>query len=87
MYTEETVSISKADDGGYIISVRVKKKKKKESKGDICCGSNYDNKTLLAKDLDEVNETLGKILPDMTPGGMEEDEFGKAFKEAIKEGD
>lgn len=87
MYTEETVSISKADDGGYVISVRVKKKKKKESKDEICCGSSYDNKTLLAKDLDEVTEILGKILPDMTPGGMEEDEFNKAFKEAVKKED
>lgn len=85
MYTEEIVSISRADDGGYVIGVRVKKKKKKESKGEICCGSDWDSKTLLAKDLDEVNETLGKILPNMKPGGMEEDEFNKAFKEAIKE--
>ncbi|MCK5610043.1 hypothetical protein KAR91_49675 [Candidatus Pacearchaeota archaeon] len=85
MYTEEIVSISRADDGGYVIGVRVKKKKKKVNKGEICCGSDWDSKTLLAKDLDEVNETLGKILPNMKPGGMEEDEFNKAFKEAIKE--
>lgn len=86
MYTEEVVSISKADDGGYIIHVRVKKKKTKESKGEIShCGPRTEDKTLLAKDLDEVNETLGKILPNMKPGGMEEDEFAKAFKEAVKE--
>ncbi len=87
MYSEEIVTISKADDGGFIIGVRVKKKKKKESNGEICCGSNWDHKTLLAEDLDAVNEKLGKILPDLKAGGMEEDEFDKAFKEAAKEED
>jgi hypothetical protein len=85
MYTEEVVSISKADDGGYIIHVRVKRKKTKEDKGEVLCGSRTDDKTLLAKDLDDVNETLGKILPKMKTGGMEEDEFNEAFKEAAKE--
>ena len=87
MYSEEVVSISRADDGGFIISVRVKRKKKKESKGEICCHSGYDNKTLLAEDLDAVNAKLGKILPDLEAGGMEEDQFAKAFKEAAKEED
>ncbi len=87
MYHEETVTISKADDGGYIIGVRVKKKKKKESKDEICCGPGREEKILLAKDLDEVNEHLGKILPKMKRGGMEEDEFAEAFKEAAKEED
>ena len=84
---EEMVTISRADDGGFIVGIRVKKKKKKEDKDEVCCGSSHDHKTLLAKDLDEVNETLGKILPGMKAGGMEEDEFNKAFKEAVKEGD
>jgi len=87
MYTEEMVSISKADDGGYVISVRVKRKKKKESKGEICCHEGWDNKTIIAADLDAVNEKLGKILPDLKAGGMEEDEFAKAFKEVGKEED
>lgn len=86
MYTEEMVTISRADDGGFIVGIRVKKKKKKDSKDEVCCGS-HDHKILLAKDLEEVNETLGKILPGMKAGGMEEDEFNKAFKEAVKEGD
>ena len=85
MYSEEIVTISKADDGGFIIGVRVKKKKKKESKGEICCGPSWDHKTLLAEDLDAVNEKLGKILPDLKAGGMEEDEFAKAFKTAGEE--
>lgn len=85
MYTEEVLSMSKSDDGGYIIHVRVKKKKSKESKAEICCGPRTDDKTLLAKDVDEVKEMLDKILPDMKPGGMEEDEFNDAFKDAIKE--
>ena len=87
MYSEEIVTISKTDDGGFIVGVRVKKKKEEKSKGEICCGSNWDNKTMLAKDVDEVNEKLGKILPELEAGGMEEDEFNKAFKEAIKEED
>ncbi|MCK5606716.1 hypothetical protein KAR91_32740, partial [Candidatus Pacearchaeota archaeon] len=69
MYSEEIVTISKADDGGFIIGVRVKKKKEKESKGEICCGSSWDHKALLAEDLDAVNEKLGKILPDLKAGG------------------
>ena len=87
MYSEEIVTISKADDGGFIIGVRVKKKKEKESKGEICCDSSWNHKTLLAEDLDAVNEKLGKILPDLKAGGMEEDEFNKAFKEAVKKED
>lgn len=85
MYTEENVSISKTDDGGYILHVKVKKKKKKEDKGEICCGPSREDKTLLAKNVEEVNETLGKVLPELKTGGMEEDEFDKAFKEAVEE--
>ena len=85
MYTEEMVSIAKTDDGGYIIHVRVKIKKKKDDKDEVCCGPSREDKTLLAKDLEEVNETLSKILPKMKKGGMAEDEFEDAFKEAVKE--
>ena len=85
MYTEEVVSISKADDGGYIIHVKVKKKKTKDSKNEICCGPSREDKTLLAKDLDEVNEILAKVLPGIKSGGMEEDEFAKAFKEKVED--
>lgn len=85
MYNEEAIEISKADDGGYIIKVRVKIKKDKDSKSEIACCSSSDHKTLIAKDIKEVKEILDKVLPDMTPGGMTEDEFGEAFNEAVKE--
>ncbi len=87
MYTEEIVSLSKADDGGYIVHVKVKKKKSKDSKGEICCGPSREDKTLLAKDIKAVNKLLGKILPNIKAGGMEEDEFAEAFKAAVKEDD
>ena len=86
MYNEESVEISKADDGGYIIKVRVKVKKNKDSNSEQpICHSGSEHKTLIAKDIKEVKEILDKVLPDMTPGGMEEDEFKEAFKEAVKE--
>lgn len=85
MYSEEVFSVSKTDDGGYVVHVRVKKKKSKESKGEICCGPRYDDKTLIAKDLDEFKAIADKVLPEIKPGGMEEDEFNEAFAEAIKE--
>ena len=80
---EEMVTISRADDGGFIVGIRVKKKKKKEDKDEICCGT-HNHKTLLAKDLDEVNETLKKILPGMKAGGMEEDELTRLSKKPLK---
>lgn len=79
---EEAVTITAADDGGFIVTVRVKRKKKKDDKGEIHCETRMDEKRLLAKDTDEVKTLLDKILPDMKPGGMEEDDFAKAFKEA-----
>ncbi len=85
MCNEEYVEISKADDGGYIIKVRVKVKKDKDSKSEVMCDSRSEHKTLVAQDIKEVKEIMDKVLPDMTPGGMLEDEFKEAFKEAIKE--
>jgi hypothetical protein len=85
MYTEESVSISKADDGGYVIHVKVKMKKEKGDKNDVCCGPSREDKMLIAKDLDEVKEVLDKVLPKLKKGGMDEDEFDDAFKEAAKE--
>ena len=84
MYTEETVSFSKTDDGGYVIHVRVKAKKSKDSKGEICCGPRHDDKALVARDDKELQKIIGKLLPDLKPGGMEEDEFNEAFKDAVK---
>ncbi len=86
MFMEETFSVSKADDDTFIINIRVKKKKTKESKNEICCGSQFNEKILTAKDVDEVKSIMDKMLPDMKPGAMEEDEFNKAFKEAVEEG-
>ncbi|MCK5235813.1 MAG: hypothetical protein KAR06_02415 [Deltaproteobacteria bacterium] len=84
-FMEEAVTISAADDGGFIVVVRVKReKKKKDDETDLCCGPRMDEKTLVAKDVGEVKELMDKLLPDMKPGGMEEDEFAKAFKE-VKE--
>lgn len=85
MYTEETVSFSKTDDGGYVVHVRIKVKKSKESKGEICCGSRHEDKTLVANDDKELLAIIKKLLPDMKPGGMEEDEFEEAFGDAVKE--
>jgi hypothetical protein len=86
MYTEDTVSISKADDGGYVLHVQVKWKKSSDSKGEIaCCGPNTERKVMVAKNTKEVNALLKKILPEMTAGGMEEDVFGETFKSAAKE--
>jgi hypothetical protein len=85
-FREDIITISKADDGGYIVDVRVKMKKKRESKDEICCaGGRFETKTMVAKDVDEVKTFMDKLLPDMKPGGMEEDEFNKAFKEFVKE--
>ena len=81
MYTEETVSFTKADDGGYAIHVRIKKKKSKEDKGELVCGSSHDDKMLIAKNDQELQDIIAKIAPTMKPGGMEEDDFSKAFKE------
>lgn len=82
MYTEDNVVITKTDDGGYLLSIRVKRKRDKESKNEICCSSDYrSEKLLVAKDIKGVKDILDKALPDIKSGGMEEDEFEKAFKE------
>lgn len=86
MYTEDNVVITKTDDGGYILAIRVKRKKDKESKSDLCCGDyGRSEKLLVAKDIKEVKTILDKALPEMKAGGMEEDEFNEAFKEATEE--
>jgi len=84
MYTRDMVTISKADDGGYVVGISIIKKKSKESKGEIACDM-HDEKTLLAKDMEGLKGILDKALSNMKPGGMEEDEFASAFKEAMKE--
>ena len=82
MYTEDNVVITKTDDGGYVVAIRVKRKKDKESKDDICCSMDHrSEKLLVAKDIKGVKDILDKALPDIKSGGMEEDEFEKAFKE------
>lgn len=84
MYTDEVLSISKADNGGFILSVRVRRKKTKESKGELCCGP-MNTRNLVASDIEEVKNILDEVLPNIKEGGMEEDEFNKAFKEAVEE--
>ena len=86
MYIEDTVSFTKADDGGYSIHVRVKKKKSKEKSTEkddrpVCGESSHDDKMLVAKNDQELQDIIAKIAPTMKPGGMEEDDFSKAFKE------
>lgn len=84
MYMEEAVSIIKTDDGGYVVKVRVVRKKDREDKDEVHCGRTRE-KSLIAKDINEVKALLDKALPDMKPGGMEEDEFVAAFKDMVKE--
>jgi hypothetical protein len=83
MYTEEVMSVSRTDDGGFVVGIRVKAKKKREDKCEV--GLPREHKTLIAKDVDEVKSILDKVLPDLKEGMMEEDEFAKAFKDAVKE--
>lgn len=81
-YIEDIVRISAADDGGFVVMVQVKKKKKKKDDTDKCCPDigRTDEKTILAKDIDEVKIAIEKVLPDMKPGGIDEDDFSEAFK-------
>ena len=85
MYHQECLSIMKTDDGSFIISVRVKKKKEKDSKGECCSYDQTIDKTVVAKDMDEVCEHVKTLLPEIEEGYMSEDAFKKAFKNGPEE--
>lgn len=89
MYTEDCVCINKTDDGAYILSVRTKKKKSKDSKKEVMDmsfpGSGCETKTLTAQTTEELYAKLDTILPGIKAGCMEEEEFKKAFGESMDE--
>ena len=78
MYSEEMVTICKTDDGKYIVSVKVKRKKDKKSKDEIMVHGS-DMKTFIADDEKDVSEALVKLLPKLKKGEIEADEFAAAF--------
>lgn len=91
MYMSDGVSIGKADDGTFLINFRIKKKADKKSKGSNSdkgmpmmadSMSMSEEKTLTAKNEQEVIEKLKPILTTLEKGCMPEEEFGKAFSEA-----
>lgn len=79
MYSEEYLSVCKTDDGKYLVSVKVKRKKDKGSK-DMIMGSMSDMKTFVADDEGDVADAVKKLLPKIKSGGLDDAEFGKAFK-------
>lgn len=88
MYINDGVSISKASDGTFLISCRVKKKSKKEGKGngkDMPIAYDSDeSKTLTAATIDEALEKVREMLPTLENGCMPEEAFNKAFEEATE---
>lgn len=89
MYTEDCLSVSVADNGGFLVRLHVMRKKEKSAKGEIGMvgypGS--DDKLIVAKDEADLVSVIKKALPMMKPGGMEEDEFKKCFGESCTEGE
>lgn len=84
MYINDGVSISKASDGTFLISCRIKKKGKKEKSKDtmpISVDSN-EEKTLTAATAEEALAKIGEMLPTLENGCMPEEAFKNAFKEA-----
>jgi hypothetical protein len=83
MYLEEQVRIGKADDGTFIISFRVNRKKDRSSKSELAYDGS-DEKTHTATNIDEVKTFLDEILPKLKKGSMEEDDYNEAFGEATR---
>jgi hypothetical protein len=77
--------IGKADNG-YVVEVRVplKPKKSKEGKENdcICCEPSAD-KQYIVKEMSEISALIEKIMPMLDDDFSSEDEFDKAFKDAV----
>jgi len=88
MYIDQMISIGKMANG-YIVECRVPLKKDAKSSDKMsscCCVSNYScEKQYIAKDLKEVIELVGDVMPLLEEDFSKESEFDKAFEEATKE--
>ena len=80
MYSQDALSVSLSDDGKYLLSFQVRKKKSKESKG-VVMGMDSESKTHIAASPDDLLAEIKELLPLLKKGYMEEDEYLKAFKE------
>jgi hypothetical protein len=90
MYLQDSINITKTDDGGFLISCTVKRKKEeKKGKGDekypaVDIGGS-DTKTVIAKTADEVAMKLKELLPKIEGGSVTVDDFNSCFDSAAKE--
>ena len=80
MYINEQVSIGKTEDGNYILSFRVQKKRDMTSKGEIMAGS--EEKTHVATSMQDLFSQLKKVLPKLQEGRLEQQDYDEAFEEA-----
>ena len=86
MYLQDSINITKTDDGGFLISCTVKRKKEeKKGKGDEIDVGGSDTKTVFAKTADEVAMKLKELLPKIEGGSITMDDFNSCFDSAAKE--
>jgi len=78
MYLEPEITISVAENGGFVIKYQVKNKKNKKDKAEVY--PRYIDKVIVASDTDSLFTNLKKIISKM-PKGSEEKEFEDAFNE------
>lgn len=85
MYMNRMVEIGKASNG-YVIECRVpiKAKDKENGKDMVEAYPGSTEKQYIAKDLAEVIDIVGKLMPMLDDTFTSEDQFDLAFKEASK---
>ena len=84
MYLDRVLEISQAKNG-FVLNVCIPlKKDAKASKSMLCCESSA-NKQYIAKDAAEVSDLVSDILPLLDKDYTTEQDFDKAFDEAVND--
>ncbi len=83
MYMKRMLEIGQATNG-YVVECRVPIKKKEKSKEMVDSYPGSSEKQYVAKDLKEVTEIVGKLMPLLDEAFTSEDEFDAAFEKAAK---